>query len=201
MASVTRNPRPLFVTSLPAGYDGQEVFYQSTTAGTGGGATNSMADVGAVYHLRYRAAASGSYKWQVVGAPPIGHYNVGGRTYSTTENTSSGTFVELTTRGPRVTLPLAGDYNVSFSAVATNSGGAGAGPAITVFKTGDTAGGWQTNDALYYPAIVGAYGEMSGTTVRTGCSAADVIELYYAVTSTQAAFYNRSMTVTPIRVG
>lgn len=37
MATVTRNPRPLFVTALPAGYDGQEVFYQSTTAGTGGG--------------------------------------------------------------------------------------------------------------------------------------------------------------------
>jgi hypothetical protein len=100
-----------------------------------------------------------------------------------------------------VTLPLAGDYNVSFSAVANNSGGAGSGPAIRVFKTGDTAGSWQTNDALYYPAIAGAYGEMSATTVRTSCSAADVIELYYAVSSTQAAFYNRSMTVTPIRVG
>ena len=201
MASVTRNPRPLFVTTLPAGYDGQEVFFQSTTAGTGGGASNSMADVGAVYHLRYRSAASSSYKWEVVGAPPIGHYNVGGRLYTTVETTTSGTFVELTTRGPLVTVPLAGDYNVSFSAVANNSGGAGAGPAIRVFKTGDTAGTWQTNDALYYPATVGAYASMSATTVRTGCSAADVIELYYAVTTVGAAFYNRSMTVTPIRVG
>ena len=43
MASVTRNPRPLFVTALPAGYDGQEVFYQSTTAGTGGGSTDTEA--------------------------------------------------------------------------------------------------------------------------------------------------------------
>ena len=48
-----------------------EVFYQSTTAGTGGGSTNSMADVGAVWHLRYRAAASGSYKWEMVGGSAL----------------------------------------------------------------------------------------------------------------------------------
>ena len=195
-----------FVTSLPGSpVDGQEVYYQSTTAGTGGGASNSMADVGAVWHLRYRSAASGSYKWEVVGAPPIGHYNVGGRVYSTVETTTSTTFVALTTR-TRVTAPLAGDYRVDFTASNDSQGHA---PnyhvAVRVFKTGDTAGLWSTNDAMNTVATSQqpgwGYGNLTGMTYRTGCAASDVIELYHAVQGDISGFFNRNISITPIRVG
>ena len=113
MAGVTRNPRPIFVTALPsAPSDGMEIYYQSTTAGTGGGASNSMADVGAVFHLRWRSAASGSYKWEFVGGAPITDaqsnytgYCVGA-TYTRTVSASTNTAL------PRLTVPLAGDYRV-----------------------------------------------------------------------------------------
>ena len=111
MAGVTRNPRPLFVTALPTGYDGQEVFYQSTTAGTGGGATNTMATMGLVWHLRYRSAASGSYKWEAIGGRSIQITHSGpglfGPSVTETAYTASGV------------IPLAGDYDISLASVFT----------------------------------------------------------------------------------
>ena len=196
---------PQFVTTLPASpIDGTEVYYQSTTAGTGGGASNSMADVGVIWHLRYRAASPSAYKWEVAAAPPIGHYNVGGRLYSTVETTSSTTFVALATR-TRVTAPLAGDYRVDFTA---SNDSQGTTPtyhmAVRVFKTGDTAGLWSTNDAMN--TLVSStqpgwgYGNLTGMTYRTGCAASDVIELYHAVGGGSSGFFNRNISITPIRV-
>lgn len=108
MAQVSRNPRPLFVTALPTTpSDGMEVYYQSTTAGTGGGSSNSMADVGAVWHLRYRAAASGSYKWEFLGGAPTSHQNAGGATTCTTGLTN---YTPSSWTSPSVKVPLVGTY-------------------------------------------------------------------------------------------
>lgn len=108
MAGVSRNPRPLFVTALPsAPSDGMEVFYQSTVAGTGGGATDTMATTGAVWHLRYRSAASGSFKWEFVGGTPTSHQNGGG---STTCAVSFASYAPSSWTSPTVKVPLAGTY-------------------------------------------------------------------------------------------
>jgi hypothetical protein len=94
-----------FVTTLPSSpTDGQEVFYQSTIAGTGGGATDTMATTGAVWHLRWNASAAGSYKWQMVGGSEIGVQSTTSPT-----NITSTTPVSLST-DPVLTLPNAGDY-------------------------------------------------------------------------------------------
>jgi len=51
--------RPALVSSLPGSpADGQEVYYLADAAN------------GIVWHLRYRTAATGSYKWEVLGQPP-----------------------------------------------------------------------------------------------------------------------------------
>ena len=55
------NGSPTFVTSLPTGSDGQEVYYQVDSS------------KGVIWHLRYRGTAAGgsaTYPWEFVGGPP-----------------------------------------------------------------------------------------------------------------------------------
>jgi hypothetical protein len=192
-----------FVTALPTTglVDGQEVYYQSTIAGTGGGATNTMATVGAVWHLRYRAASASAYKWEAVGAPPVGEYAVGGRAYYTRESTGSVYHAALTTVGPRVKAPLAGDYQVSFSAIAYETAAGGA-PTVAIVVGSETPTAWSTNDSLDYLGAAGVTVPLAGTRARTA-AALDYIELLYATSNAAgpAEFYNRNLTITPIRVG
>ena len=202
MASVTRNPRPLFVTSLPAGYDGQEVFYQSTTAGTGGGASNSMADVGAVWHLRYRAAASGSYKWEFVGGGTVGV--AAGSAY---QSTSTGSWYDIGV-GAQIKLALAGDYHIeSFAEIACDHsaytevglslsglpGGAGtAGYTAQAFQ-------WVNSPSAFTNYVtIGMNGQVASVT------AASVARQVFQQTSgiTRNLQCRRgNLSVTPIRVG
>lgn len=199
---------PTFVSSLPSPFaDGQEVYYQSTTAGTGGGATNSMSSVGATWHLRARSVYSGgnaTYPWEFIGGGPCGESSIGGRLYTTYVQTTSLTFVALgsgATAGPQVKVPLAGDYRVDWMTGARqeNSGGAA---AMRIFKTGDTAGTWETHDGLISTQTSDSLGYMAGSKVLT-CAASDVVQHYYASSSAtyNARFYNRSLYVTPVRVG
>lgn len=110
-----------YVTTLPSSaVDGQEIYYQSTTAGTGGGST-SMADVGAVWHLRYRSAASGSYKWEFVGGTPTSHQNGGG---STTCAVAFTAYPPVSWTSPTVKVPLAGSYTYSLVVNMTSQTGA-----------------------------------------------------------------------------
>ena len=189
MASVTRNPRPLFVTTLPAGYDGQEVFYQSTTAGTGGGASNSMADVGAVWHLRYRDAGASGKKWEAVGASPIAVYT------AATVTISSATPAADTAQ--RVVVPLAGDYycQVNVSYYGSNTGG---NKIVDVFA--DYAG---TPAARVSCFLNLAEGFMSNAGTVGTVTAATSIEprLSKEAGSSNASFRNRSFSITPVRVG
>ena len=85
--------------SSPA--DGQEVYFQNA----------AMATDGLIWHLRYRAAAPGSYKWEFIGGSPL--YVV------RRERESIGTnqaWADITPVSPELTIPLAGDYMVEFGA-------------------------------------------------------------------------------------
>ena len=83
-----------------------EVFYQSSTAGTGGLGTLSMADSGIVWHLRYRSAG-GTHKWEMVG----------GNALSCDAEADTGniavTLNVFNTLGgaARIVAPLAGNYS------------------------------------------------------------------------------------------
>jgi hypothetical protein len=89
---------PIFVSSLPSSpVDGMEIYYQSA----------SMATDGIVWHLRYRAAASGSYKWEHVSGSPLWAEVQAAVTISNTA------YAEIS-GGPAITLPLAGDYMLRF---------------------------------------------------------------------------------------
>jgi hypothetical protein len=92
------------VTALPSSpVNGQECYFLAD-------ATN-----GVVWHLKFRSASASGFKWEFVG---------GGSLYSevlTAENTVSTSFVDLTTVGPQVTVPLAGDYDIEFSVIANHT--------------------------------------------------------------------------------
>jgi hypothetical protein len=195
MAEITRNPRPLFVTSLPTGYDGQEVFFQSTTAGTGGGASNSMADVGAVWHLRYRAASSSAYKWEFVGGGDL----IAG--VATSESTTSATYTDLATVGPVITLPLAGDYKIATTATVVNSS-AGSGGAVSFSVSGAAANTATDADSIRITTVSVTVLQASSVSVsKTGLTAAAVTMRYRLTVSGTATFTSRVLTAVPIRVG
>jgi hypothetical protein len=194
MAEITRNPRPLFVTSLPTGYDGQEVFFQSTTAGTGGGASNSMADVGAVWHLRYRAAAAGSYKWEFVG---------GGNliaSVATSETTTSTSYADLATVGPVITLPLAGDYKIVTTASAANSVATN-NNAISFSVSGGAANTAVDADSLRLPTVLAGVLQAGSVVVSKAGLTATAVTMRYRVNAGTGTIANRVLTAVPIRVG
>jgi hypothetical protein len=195
MAGVSRNPRPLFVTSLPAGYDGQEVFFQSTTAGTGGGASNSMADVGAVWHLRYRAASGSAYKWEFVGGGGL----IAG--VATSESTTSGTYADLATVGPVITLPLAGDYKIGTTATVANAT-ASQGGAVSFSVSGGAANTAADADSIRITTVSATVLQATSVSVsKTGLTAAAVTMRYRYTVGGTATFTSRVLTAVPIRVG
>ena len=201
MAGVTRNPRPLFVTTLPAGYDGQEVFYQSTASGTGGGSA-TMESVGAVWHLRYRSASTSSYKWEVVGA---GSYIASIINTTTGENTAA-----THTAYQSLTTPLTfvaaekGDYRVTIGCEAKPPSTAGEGVTMS-YKIGTTPTSDNDRVVAYTPAsglqvttmMRDQIKDLSGATIAERTLTAQ----FKSSTSSAASFYNRSLGITPIRVG
>ena len=194
MAGVTRNPRPLFVTALPAApSDGQEIFYQSTVAGTGGG-SSSMADVGAVWHLRYRSAATGSYKWEFIGGAPV-----------SAETTSSGTrtattYGDLSANTQELTVPLAGDYRFDFYMTGTVDTDAGA--AIMALKFGGTLASDTYQAGIATPGS-GVTSTASRFVVWPNLSVSSAVRAQFrkGAAGVTATFARHGLSAQPIRVG
>ena len=188
MASVTRNPRPLFVTTLPAGYDGQEVFYQSTTAGTGGGASNSMADVGAVWHLRYRDAGAAGKKWEFVGGATTAHTDLSKKPASLTAY-SQNVWTDID-NAVVVKAPLGGDYLATYSIQIFTSGYAG-------LKVGSTD---STLDATTTFSNT-SWGTQSTSRVVTAAALDGVSVRYQPFANVSSQRLGAMVSLTPIRVG
>ena len=195
---------PTFVTSLPGSpTDGQEVFYQSTIAGTGGGATDTMATTGAVWHLRYNASAAGSYKWQMVGGSEIGVTS----TTSPTDITST-TPVSLSTN-PVLTLPNAGDYwlevfsNGAGVSVAVKSGFLSIGFTGGMTETATVSGAATLGSATATTSIA----SISARYVKTITGASTVLTMKAWVDSGATLFPNNVSTfpygirAIPVRIG
>lgn len=168
------------VNSLPASpIDQQECIYVVD-------ATN-----GIKWHLKYRSASASAYKWEYIGGAPLISEVL------SSESTASGTYVNLTTTGPSVALPLAGDYIVEAGCFAKNTvsgqelymsyaiGGTGASDADRVATSSPSINREST-----------AYRKMK----KTGLTAVTLTAKYRTGGGT-ATFEFRWMTATPIRVG
>jgi hypothetical protein len=180
LLTVARVP---IVSALPGSpVDGQMIYYQNA----------AMAALGIVWQLRYRAGASGSYKWEFVGGPPIT------AAVATQESTTNAAYVALTTAGPAITLPLAGDYDVTLNARAFNITNACGG-----FMSYDDAAAAVDANALEgfnqsSPSV--AHGFKLNR--RTGMAAGQVLTCKYRRNvGGEAVFSDRRISATPVRVG
>lgn len=170
---------PQVVSSLPGSpADGQEVYYLAD-------GTN-----GIIWHLRYRAAASGSYKWEFLGGSDLVHMVDASEATGT-----ANTWVNLATNGPLITLPLAGDYDIDVSARAL------ADTATQHCYIGLAYG--DTSPFAQFISYINASGYvMLGSPRRiTGASAAAVLKERYYANTTGLQFAVRILKVRPVRVG
>lgn len=163
-------------TTLPTSpVNGQDYYYVAD-------ATN-----GVVWHLKYRSASASSYKWEFVGGPPLRAY------VATAEGTASLTYVALATAGPSVTVPLAGDYDVSIGSVSTNTG---ANTNLHGFDVGATG-------AADAESCRGNQQQTSGSFVvrKTALAASTALVSKYRTTGGTGTWEKRWMEVLPVRVG
>lgn len=173
------------VTALPSSpSDGQECLFQSA----------AMATAGVMWHLRYRSGASGSYKWEFVGGPPISSE------VTTNEATSSSTFVALATAGPSVALPLAGDYVVRVGAHMVNSTSTST-AILMSYDIGATTAVDADGANLNSPAVASMQATLSRSRLKTGLSAVTLTAKYRSSAASAVSFMNRWMEVIPVRVG
>lgn len=175
---------PPLVSALPVSpVDGQEVYYQSAT----------LAGLGVIWHLRYRAGSASAYKWEFLGGAALeAHQSAGGYR-------NSFTWGGLTTgAGPSVTLPLAGDYELQWGCQtypqAGNNGKMGVvvggasgntNPSVRELDFDGVAAGGMPGHRKDRVAIVG---KAAATTIWTN---------FYGVLS----FPTNYVSVLPVRVG
>lgn len=168
------------VTALPpAAEDGQEVYYLADAA------------AGRLWHLRYRRNGSPTYPWEVLSASPLIAEVV------TSETTTSTSYTDLATDGPTITLPLAGDYDVTISAQSNQSA---ADFAVMSYAIGATA----ADDADQVQASYNSANERQHNTrtrPKTGLPAGDLTAKYRVGTAGTATFAYRTISATPVRVG
>jgi hypothetical protein len=170
---------PQRVLALPTSpVDGQEVYYVADS-------TN-----GVLWHLRYNAASSSAYKWEVVGSTALLSE------VATAEAVSSATYVNLATVGPTVTLPLAGDYVIEhgteFDTSTSNIF------AAQSYAIGATAA--VDADFVELQASTGGTRVFGSRRQRRNALAATALQTKYR-TSGSVTFSKRWLSATPVRVG
>lgn len=186
-ANVTADGAPIgagteYVTALPADpADGDEVYFGADPAN------------GVVWHLRYRAAAAGSYKWDVLGGPPLSAEVETGQGTTTT-----GSYVDLATVGPSVTVPLAGVYDVTVEAHTYHSSG-----SISTRRMSYAIGAAAALDADGFGVQGAEHSIYAARTKRQTIAAAAtaIVAKYQHNIAGTGSWINRRMAVRPVRVG
>jgi hypothetical protein len=152
-----------------------------------------MADVGAVWHLRYRSASASSYKWEVIAASTLS------AEVATSQTTATGFPVALATAGPLVTAPLAGDYDVAVGGTLTAATNTGVqmsydiGGAAAVSSDGLEVG---ANGLASIPQVFSFRSKRKTFTASTTALVAK-----YGSSGGTVTFAFRYLGITPIRVG
>lgn len=160
---------------------------------------------GVVWRFRYRAAATGAYKWEFVGGPPRSanwYGNVG-------QVLSATAYQAYTVPGSptSLTIPLAGDYQISSQsnlAVATSGGTsdlkAGPGSGVVAANTPTTM---LNSGAEGATGIINGYVNLCCSYRLTGRAAGDAFQMRAAsITPSLNVFVaDQSLQIVPIRVG
>lgn len=151
-----------------------------------------------VWAFRYNAASGSTYKWEFAGGSPAVSEVL------TNESTSSTAYAALTTAGPTITVPRAGDYDVTIGFRARRPSGNGD-VCIMSYDIGATAA--SDNDAVkitngaFQTSAFDIFGEAERTRRKTAIAAATALTAKYKSSGGNAAgFESRIMFVRPFRV-
>jgi hypothetical protein len=172
---------PGYGSSLPTTglYDGQKFIY--TADGTNG----------VRWHLRYNAGG-GTYKWESVGGSSALTAEV------LTNEVPGTTYGDMTTVGPSITVPLAGDYEIVLSA--TGSSSSGSNQMLAAPKFGAAAAVDTDAIELFGTGVLQL--AISRSLRRNVSSAAMVVKMVYKLPTggITGSFMRRNLSIKPIRV-
>lgn len=172
------------VTALPGSpVDGQEIYFQDA----------AMATDGVVWHLRYRVAAPGSFKWEFLGGSAL--HNLNGTSDSVTATTAV-----ILPNTPLITVPLAGDYRAEWGSQMRHSA-ASQWIRTLLFKNSVSLGldsAFLANSSGTPLAVNTSIGAM---TEITGLAASDVIGVGSNVSAGTGTVGPKYLRLTPKRVG
>jgi len=176
------------VSALPANpVDAQEIYFQNA----------AMASAGVIWHLRYRAAATGPYKWELVGGQDMMSSTGTPGAFSTV---SAQTFTPWT-NGPSLTIPLAGDYDITprVSLGWPNAGGGEAHPRLAT----PSKGGF--GEMIWYSPTQYASMMLAAPARVTGLVAAEAVTMQVATTNAAVTLgwgaSGQEFRAVPVRVG
>jgi hypothetical protein len=171
-------------TSLPGSpYDGQVFSYLVDS-------TN-----GVRWTFQYNSGSASASKWEFIGGPPL--FDI----VTTAQTTASATYVALTTAGPAIAIPTAGDYLVRIGTRSYNNSSTRS--DLMSYDIGGT--GAVDGDAIDYfaglvdPGLAITTGPYMMRQVRKSLSAV-TLTAKYRTTGGTATFQDRWMEVLPIRV-
>jgi hypothetical protein len=142
------------------------------------------------WRLQYNAASSSSSKWECIGGTPLF------AEVTTQETTTSTSYANLTTSGPTVTLPLAGDYMVE---VGADMGWTSSTQHSMSYAIGATAA--SDNDRAKVANVANVAGPAMRRRQKTGLAASAALTAKYKVNGGTGSFENRTIEAMPIRVG
>lgn len=170
---------PAYGTSLPASpTNGQEAIL-----------VDSLTNPTYQWRFRYNAGASGPYKWEFVGGSSVQSE------VNADQTTSSSAFVDLATVGPQVTVPVAGEYEISVDALMYGAVGA---VMLAGVKIG--AAGVANDDAVQLTEPVASSPVHVGATFRRAVPAGALLKVQYSTTAANSHFLRRHLRVIPVRV-
>jgi hypothetical protein len=152
---------------------------------------------GVNWAFKYNAGSASTYKWEFIGGPPL--FSL----VATAETTTSTTYAALSTAGPSIVLPLAGDYDTAlgglifgpasagvgfFSVMSYDIGGTGAVDADAVFNM----------NAINSATLIGC--NVARVERKASLSAVTLTAKYKSTSGTSAQFQNRFLSAVPVRV-
>lgn len=145
---------------------------------------------GIMWHFMYNSGSASAHKWEFIGGSALS------AEVETSEGTTSTTFVDLTTAGPSITVPKAGDYYVVMQARMSN--GTAGGFCVSAVKIGAAATA-DADGAILSSGTAGETATLEAHRVKT-CAASDILKVQYRVSAGTGTFLNRRLFIIPRRV-
>jgi hypothetical protein len=171
---------PTYGTTLPASpVDGQEHIL-----------VNSTSNPSYQWRFRYNQNSSSPYKWEFIGGAPAW------TSESLPASTTSTSYINAGSIS--LTGPRAGEYYIAITARISNSGGGG---TYLSHRVDASVGGDSTAVHAVYPVTLTPWElTTSRITRHNAITAGAVIALSFRATAGTAWVYDRSLSLTPIRV-